>query len=239
VAAARVADRPDRSQPSSASNHARYIGRIGALAVALGIGVAIGSTAVASADTGESTSSSGGSTTDRGDTTSSRRASLTGADQPRNEAGPRMPRLSKRTGDTASTATTARSQRRIAELDTTCRARSDAPTRPLSSTPDTGAATDTATETPASHSPRSLRAPRTARLTDDRAGEFHQLLQTTPNTAAATGTRPLAADPTPPAPTARSVIDPATAVTNLIQLFIGNGTAAHPDAGLLLGNGFS
>jgi hypothetical protein len=70
-------------EPSPTMNHARYVGRVGALAVALGIGVAIAHGApVASADEGESSS---GSTTSAGahESPSTKKPSeKTSADQP-------------------------------------------------------------------------------------------------------------------------------------------------------------
>lgn len=99
MAVAGTDNRPDRSQSQAAlGRHARYVGRVGALAVALGIGLALGSAAVASADTDETTSSdtsTDGAKADRADSAGSRGPAATKVGPPRFGAGAKKLRSGK------------------------------------------------------------------------------------------------------------------------------------------------
>ncbi len=250
------------TQPKAVS-YARYLGRVFALAAALGVGSAIASMAVALADTTGSTDSSSGSSA----ASSSSGSSAAGSSSPASRSGTDAESSTGAGQTSASSADTQDTTERRYRPDsaTTSRPAVSSSTHttpdsdvPSESSPEPSAAADPATaedEDAPTAAPRTA-APRTAAVTD--------------------GVRGIAADPLPgsapdddaDAPAAASdtseesteaiaasvplVTRPAAQTTaagsptvadwqpgSVIRLFIGDGTADNPNAGILLGNGYS
>lgn len=194
-------------------SHACYVGRVGALAVALGIGAAVASlSAVAYADSDSST----GPSQARSDGSSA-------ATTPGVHAGPRRPGFSaaaeaheRGRGDAAAAVEV--SNRRF-------------PSDGSRGMPPRSAATANATQ------PVSARKVLAANLvassprieTPATAYDSAPAAPTVAWTAAAPGRGQLVA----------ASAKAANPVQKVIGIFIGNGTAAHPNAGLLIGNGYS
>ena len=157
--------------------YARYVGRIGALAFALGVGSAVASIPVAFADTTESHGSAGASAS----------ASSAGSGTTPSRGASRTP---KRPGAATSTS---RKRHQSALAATT-----SSTAHPVPAVASRSAAPGAVVGNGEPADPASARV-------------FSP-------TASAVGSNP---------------------ITGVIHIFIGNGTAEHPNAGILLGNGYS
>ena len=184
--ARRVTASPD----SLSANYSRHIGRVGALAVALGVGAAIASMPIASAD---SSGSGGASASDAGATKApGRHDSVRGA---------AVSRSGHRGLDTAGAGIAAGAS-------------------PVSTKPAAVAA----------------RAVSVARR-GGAAGDAARAAVTAATTASSAGAGPL--------PSGAAVASPAAAAVgawqpgSVLRIFIGSGTADNPNAGILLGDGYT
>lgn len=184
------------SNPDSRSAHARYVGRVGVLAVALGIGAAVASwPAVAHADSDRSGRPS------QADSDGPSAAKTRGA-----RTGPRRP------------ATSAAAEPQDRGLDAAPAAAQIPNRRSLSDGSGVAA-------------PRPVAVANAAQPVPAPTALAAQLDVAPPaaSAAVAAGRGQLGA----------ASAKAANPVQNVIGVFIGNGTAAHPNAGLLVGNGYS
>ncbi len=193
MAVAGTDNRPDRSQSQAAlGRHARYVGRVGALAVALGIGLALGSAAVASADTDETTSSdtsTDGAKADRADSAGSRGPAATKVGPPRFGAGAKKLRSGKFSDSLAGHSAAA----------------GDESSKPEVGTDGAAASTGSTSKSRATTSRTTRKYAEPDRPRGHRAGSPSRSQWSAPDTDAAkdtTQTDSSASRPTPPAPTA-------------------------------------
>ena len=256
---------------TSTPGYACYVGRVGALAVALGVGVAIASMpAIAAADTGDTAgqdAASSAGVSPSGKASSQRAGSRPERPVSRSEtpgtpvrtAQQRDRAATAKQGDSSSSGSPAATSNGVASSAATVPSaivppRSSASLPVPSATADTGANPAATPATPASASaPATVPQPAAAGSLAD-SGSAESTLLTTGGgplpaaaplawAAAAFARRDLdragATNTVTAASTAAVAAQSTNPIADFLRTFIGDGTADRPDAGWLLGNGFS
>ncbi len=267
-------ERPRRLLTATAPRvgYARYIGRVGALAVALGIGYVIGPLPAALADSsGTASSSEGGpssapAASDSATAGSAPRArrgvSGTGGQHgasPRRRSSPMLPTLVKPNGVDAEAPRSTRGPLRHTEVqesvdDSLALTEPSAPTDGKADAPSAPAAAAAPVPDPVTAVAAISRTRRDAAVSSDAANAvlLWSVVGLGLREVGASGssgrTSAVTATGEPLDPSAKSaateLISPAASATtnpiaDFVRIFVGDGTADNPNAGILFGNGYS
>jgi len=267
--------RGHRANGSATTSYAGYVGRVGALAVAVGVGAAVASMPVAFADTTGSAGSRGSSSADSSAVSSAAaKVSSRGTSRVRGTSGGGSSRGAGSAASVGASSSSAKNQRRMLPAARDLNPVAASPIDgvgviagsvvPSSLTPSPVSSVEW--EAPAVTAPVLRSAPRAAAGSVDAVGSrvlawlgggggdsatgplgWAVLASARREFGAAAGTVAPAAvvssgEPVTPL-AAAALRAPGASATwqpgSILRIFVGNGTAKNPNAGILLGNGFS